>query len=134
MSVQHDSSAVSTTPDGCPVSSVTHSPTGCPVSSLAASFDPFRGAYQVNPGDSLKLARKEEPVFYSPVLDYWVVTRYNDIKEIFKNPELFSAAITLEQITPVSEEAIEILDGYDFALDRPSSTRTSPSIPSGDVR
>lgn len=115
MSVQHDSSAVSTTPDGCPVSSVTHSPTGCPVSSLAASFDPFRGAYQVNPGDSLKLARKEEPVFYSPVLDYWVVTRYNDIKEIFKNPELFSAAITLEQITPVSEEAIEILDGYDFA-------------------
>ncbi|MFD7008047.1 cytochrome P450 [Rhodococcus jostii] len=115
MSVQHDISAVSTTPDGCPVSSVTQSPTGCPISHQAASFDPFRGAYQVNPGDALKLARKEEPVFYSPVLDYWVVTRYDDIKNIFKNPELFSAAITLEQITPVSEEAIEILDRYDFA-------------------
>lgn len=115
MTLQHDLPAESTTPEGCPVSSVTETPTGCPISHQAAAFDPFKGDYQVNPADSLRLARAEEPVFYSPVLDYWVVTRYDDIKEIFKNPELFSAAITLEQITPVSEEAIEILDGYDFA-------------------
>jgi cytochrome P450 len=99
---------------GCPAHVAT-SPTGCPVSQLAADFDPFRGAYQVNPGNSLRDARRDEPVFYSPVLDYWVVTRYEDIKQIFKSPDVFSAAITLEQITPISEEAIEILDKYDFA-------------------
>lgn len=91
------------------------SPTGCPVSHLAAQFDPFLGEYQVDPARSLAQARREEPVFYSPVLDYWIVTRYDDIKTIFKDPEAFSAAITLEQVTPISEEAIEILDGYDFA-------------------
>lgn len=115
MTIQHERPTESTTPDGCPVSSVSQSPTGCPITAQAAAFDPFQGAYQVNPADALRAARAEEPVFYSPVLDYWVVTRYNDIKEIFKNPELFSAAITLEQITPVSEEAVDILDGYDFA-------------------
>jgi cytochrome P450 len=90
-------------------------PTGCPVSHGAASFDPFTGAYQVNPAESLAWARSQEPVFYSPVLDYWVVTRYDDVKTVFKDPDTYSAAITLEQVSPISEEAIEILDRYDFA-------------------
>lgn len=98
----------------CPVSHAM-TPTGCPVSAGAAEFDPFQGAYQVNPADSLAWARRDEPVFYSPVLDYWVVTRYSDIKDVFRDPDTFSAAITLEQITPISEEAIDILDKYDFA-------------------
>jgi cytochrome P450 len=91
------------------------SPTGCPVTEGAAEFDPFRGAYQADPAVALAEARRNEPVFYSPVLDYWVVTRYNDVKEIFKNPDLFSAAITLEQVTPISDEALDILDAGDFA-------------------
>lgn len=97
----------------CPVEHMT--PTGCPVSSLAANFDPFRGAYQVNPADSLAPARREEPVFYSPLLDYWVVTRYSDIEAIFRDPTTFSAAITLEQISPISDEAMDILRKYEFA-------------------
>jgi cytochrome P450 len=90
-------------------------PTGCPVSHLAADFDPFRGPYQADPAASLAAARLAEPVFYSPVLDYWVVTRYDDIKAIFKDTETFSAAITLEQVTPISDESIEVLDQFDFA-------------------
>ena len=115
MTVQQHEAAGSATTGECPASIGVTNPTGCPVSSMAADFDPFKGAYQVNPGDSLKQARNEEPVFYSPLLDYWVVTRYEDIQEIFKNPNTFSAAITLEQVTPISEDAIEILDQYDFA-------------------
>ena len=90
-------------------------PTGCPVSHGAAAFDPFTGPYQVDPAGSLDWARREEPVFYSPRLDYWVITRYEDVKTVFKNPDTYSAAITLEQVSPIGEEAIEILDGYDFA-------------------
>ncbi|BAH53630.1 cytochrome P450 [Rhodococcus opacus] len=91
------------------------SPTGCPVSGMAAGFDPFQGAYQVDPSSSLRGARKEEPVFYSPLLDYWVVTRYEDIKQIFKTPSVFSPSITLDQITPISDEALQILGSYQFA-------------------
>ena len=90
-------------------------PTGCPVSRIGASFTPFQGAYQVDPASSLSEARADEPVFYSPAIDYYVVSRYEDVKAIFKDPERFSAAITLEQVSPIGEEAIEILDQYDFA-------------------
>ncbi len=89
-------------------------PTGCPVSGLAKGFDPFEAAYQAHPGASMAVARQEESVFYSPVLDYWVVTRYDDIKEIFKDTETFSASITLDQITPSTEETIGILVQHGF--------------------
>ncbi|BBY61905.1 cytochrome P450 [Mycolicibacterium helvum] len=91
------------------------SPTGCPVSALATGFNPFEGSYQVDPGSSLQTARVEEPVFYSPLLDYWIVTKYEDAKQIFKNPDVFSASITLDQITPISMEAMQILGSYNFA-------------------
>ncbi|MEW1963594.1 cytochrome P450 [Microbacterium sp. NPDC077644] len=81
----------------------------------AAAFDPFVGEYQADPAIALAEAREIEPVFYSPVLDYWVVTRYEDVKQVFRDPARFSAAIALEQITPIGEEAIEILDAADFA-------------------
>lgn len=110
-----DHAGTSTASDGCPMADTVYTPTGCPVSELARSFDPFHGEYQVDPGASLKAARAEEPVFYSPLIDYWVVTRYEDVKAVFKNPEVFSAAVALEQITPLSDDAIDILDGYDFS-------------------
>jgi len=100
---------------GCPAAGRLVTPTGCPVSELARSFDPFGGAYQADPGAALRGARAEEPVFYSPLIDYWVVTRYEDVKAVFKNPGVFSAAVALEQITPLSDDAIDILDGYDFS-------------------
>ncbi|MFI1104927.1 cytochrome P450 [Streptomyces melanogenes] len=90
------------------------SPTGCPVTGLAAGFDPFGAEYQAHPGVSMAEARTEEPVFYSPELDYWVVTRYDDVKEIFKDTETFSASITLDQITPSTEETIGILVQHGF--------------------
>ncbi|WP_369031737.1 MULTISPECIES: cytochrome P450 [Streptomyces] len=90
------------------------SPTGCPVSGLAASFDPFGTEYQSHPGVSMADAREEESVFYSPALDYWVVTRYEDIKEIFKDTDTFSASITLDQITPSTEETVAILVEHGF--------------------
>lgn len=89
-------------------------PTGCPVSGLAASFDPFGDAYQTHPGVSMADARQEEPVFYSPTLDYWIVTRYDDTKEIFKDTDAFSASITLDQITPSTEATVEILMKHGF--------------------
>lgn len=51
----------------------------CPVSHIGENFDPL------NPHTALEYyaqARREEPVFYNPQLDVWVVTKYEDINEI----------------------------------------------------
>lgn len=83
---------------------------GCPM-----SFDPFGEEYQQDPAGALAASRAHEPVFYSPDLDYWVVSRYADIKEAFRDTRAYSAAIALDPLTPLGPEARERLASYDFA-------------------
>lgn len=90
----------------------------CPVSDRAAAFNPFGSEYQNDPGAALAWAREEEPVFYSPDLGYWVVTRYEDVKAIFRDNITFSPSIALEKITPSSEEAECVLRQYDYGMNR----------------
>jgi cytochrome P450 len=89
--------------------------TGCPVSGIARGFDPFGEEYQQDPAGALAAARAHEPVFHSPELDYWVVSRYADIKEAFRDTRAYSAAIALDPLTPLAPEARERLASYDFA-------------------
>lgn len=91
---------------------------GCPVSARAKAFDPFDTEYQYDPAEALRWSREQEPVFYSPKLGYWVVSRYDDIKAIFRDNITFSPAIALEKITPVSQEAQDVLKRYDYAMNR----------------
>ncbi|GII80018.1 hypothetical protein Sru01_50000 [Sphaerisporangium rufum] len=90
----------------------------CPAraaSRIAADFDPFGADYQLDPAGALSEARACEPVFYSPRLDYWVVTRYQDVRSVFRDTRSFSASIALDPITPLAEPARECLRGYGFA-------------------
>jgi cytochrome P450 len=57
----------------------------------------------------LARTRADEPIFYSRDLDYWVITRYEDIKDIFKTPEIFSAEIALSPLKPFSAEVLKYL-------------------------
>ncbi len=109
-----------------PVSSM-RSPTGCPISAQAAAFDPFGDAYQQDPPDSLRWSRAQEPVFWSPLLGYWVVTRYDSIRAIFRDNRHFSPSIALEKITPSSAEASAVLAGYGFALNRTLVNEDEPA-------
>lgn len=93
-------------------------PTACPFSERARLFDPFGPEYQADPPGALRWSREEEPVFFSEALGYWVVSRYDDIKAIFRDPITFSPRIALEKMTPPSQEAIEILRGYGYAMNR----------------
>lgn len=102
------------------------SPTGCPVSSRAAAFNPFSAEYQQDPAGLLRWAREEEPVFYSPELGYWVVTRYDDVKAVFRDNLLFSPSIALEKITPAPPEAAAILQGYGYAMNRTMVNEDEP--------
>ena len=58
-------------------------------------------------------AREREPVFWSPKLGYWVVTRYADIKAVFRDNLTFSPSIALEKIKselPMTEEVRNVVE------------------------
>lgn len=116
---------------GCPVRGEDAlrpaAPNGCPVSDGAAAFDAFAGSYQIDPADALRWSRDREPVFYSPSLGYWVISRYADIKAVFRDPVLFSPRNALEKITPVSYEAQEALAGYGYAMNRTLVNEDEPA-------
>lgn len=63
----------------------------CPHAALAADFRPFDLG---DPFPFYARARQEGPIFYSAELDYWVVTRYDDVRTIFRDHETFSSEIT----------------------------------------
>lgn len=102
-------------------------PRACPVSHRAAAFDPFTDDYSLDPAAYLQWAREEEPVFWSPELGYWVVTRYDDVKAIFRDNLTFSPAIALEKITPTGPEATAVLESYGFALNRTLVNEDEPA-------
>ncbi|WP_028229390.1 cytochrome P450/oxidoreductase [Paraburkholderia ferrariae] len=100
---------------------------GCPVSANAAAFDPFSDGYQQDPPEYVRWAREQEPVFYSPQLGYWVVTRYDDIKAIFRDNLTFSPSIALEKITPTGPEANAVLASYGYAMNRTLVNEDEPA-------
>ncbi|MCD1588497.1 cytochrome P450/oxidoreductase [Halomonas sp. IOP_14] len=126
-SVSHRSGSAS---GECPFqpsqASVALSPTGCPVSPEAAEFDPFDAPYQLDPAEALRWFREQEPVFYSTKLDYWVVSRYEDVKAVFRDNVTFSPSIALEKLTPAPPEATKILEGYGFAMRRTMVNEDEP--------
>ncbi|MBK0328980.1 cytochrome P450/oxidoreductase [Rhodobacteraceae bacterium F11138] len=112
---------------GCPIAG---GDDGCPVSdpiAAAQAFDPFQGAYQVDPGEALRWSRDKLPVFYAPKLNYWVVSRYDDIKAVFRDPILFSPRNVLEKITPATDDAMAILKSYDYGMNRTLVNEDEPA-------
>ncbi len=92
---------------------------------LASRFDPFRDPYLADPYQFFVEARGASPVFYSPELNYWIVTRYVDVRHVFQTPKLFSAANALSPIKPVCAQAQTILSQGRFSAD-PVLTNSDP--------
>ena len=102
----------------------------CPVTSASLEYCPFQDPYLSDPYSFWKRTRENEPVFYSPEIEYWVVTRYDDIKAILKDPEAFSSSNALSPLVPWPEEALQILEAGGYSPvpllsnnDPPSHTR-----------
>ena len=72
-------------------------------------FDPLDPDYLADPYPYFAQFRREAPVFYAPKIDFWVVSRYEDIQNIVKDPETFSNVRVQEPLHPLTEEAQESL-------------------------
>jgi len=57
-------------------------PSGCPIDH---DFTTFTEEYLTNPYPQLAQIRKKNPVFYSKKLGYLVVTRMEDLVEVFRS-------------------------------------------------
>jgi cytochrome P450 len=79
--------------------------TGCPV---AHDFDPLAPGFLRDPFAVLANV-SDEPVFYAPSLDYYVVTRYADIDAVFHDNETYSAANAQLPLVALDPEAGRIL-------------------------
>jgi cytochrome P450 len=113
---------------------------------LGERFDPFHDPYLADPYPFFTEAQAATPVFYSPLLDYWVVTRYHDIRQVFQTPQLFSAVNALAPIQPICPAAGHLLTEGGFrpvqtltnndppAHTRCGGSRTSPSRPAVSLR
>lgn len=64
---------------------------------LGTAYDPF-GRDLENPYPFYARARREEPITFSPAINAYLVTRYDDIRSILLQPDIFSSRDTL---TPV---------------------------------
>lgn len=72
-------------------------------------FDPLDPEYLADPYPYFARFRREMPVFYAPKVDFWVVSRYEDVQAIVKDPETFSNARVQEPLYPITAEAREKL-------------------------
>src|SRR3954471_23476326 len=100
----------------------------CPVHD---DFDPLSDAFLGDPYAVMaRLPLAETPVFYAPAIDYYVVTRHEDIETVFLDPATFSAGAAQLPLVALEPEATEILlaGGHRpqpsmVSLDPPAHTR-----------
>src|SRR5262249_44272364 len=93
---------------------------------LAGRFDPFHDPYLADPYPFFAQARAATPVFYSPELDYWVVTRSPDVRHILQTSRLSPAVNPLAPLQPICPAAGHLLALGGF---RPVPTLTNLDPP-----
>ncbi|MDE2821432.1 MAG: cytochrome P450 [Chloroflexota bacterium] len=96
----------------------------CPISNFSSEFDPLDLS---DPFPLLARARREQPVFYSPAIDYWVVTGYDDVKAIFRDHAAYTAANTISPIVPFSQAVKRLLAEGDYSPEPVLSNNVPPS-------
>jgi cytochrome P450 len=96
-------------------------------SDLGERFDPWEDGYLRDPYPFFKEARERTPIFWSPRLESWVVTRYSDIKAIFNDPSIFSASNVLSPVRPVCPAAAKVIQASSFKPVRVLTDNDPPS-------
>ena len=86
--------------------------------------------FLADPYSVLAALSLEEPVFFAPSLDYYVVTRFADVEAVFLDPATYSAATAQLPLVALVPEAREILPAGGHrpqpsmvTLDPPAHTR-----------
>jgi cytochrome P450 len=96
---------------------------------LESAFNPFDTVFMTDPDAVLTRARNEGSIFFSPILNAWIVTRYDDVVSVLRDPELFCSKEILSITELLSPEVIELfgdeipMEGTLIGVDPPDHTR-----------
>ncbi|XXT17512.1 cytochrome P450 [Sorangium sp. So ce429] len=83
-------------------------------SDLGRGFNPFEPGFARDPFAFYAQARREAPVCYSPLFDFWLVTGASEIVEITRDPARFSSVHNMTPVIPLAPEAEALLEqGFD---------------------
>ena len=102
---------------------VAAAPPGCP---MHASWSPLDDDYLADPYPIAGALRDEHPVFYAEQLGHVVVTKMEDIEEVFMNPDVFASTNVQDPIFPLAPEAAAVLGAPDFDPQAVMSNRPEP--------
>lgn len=76
-------------------------------------YNPLSPEQRENPYELFARAHRETPVFFSPRFNLWVVTRYEDVWTVLKDPARYSSAqSTAVSAKPPSEVQEVLKQGY----------------------
>lgn len=98
-------------------------PSGCPIDHEFTTFTPD---YLENPYPQLAKIREEHPIFYSKKLGYLVVTRMEDLREVFRDHDVYSSENVQDPVFPICDRAAAILAHEDFNPVAVMSNRQQP--------
>jgi cytochrome P450 len=96
---------------------------------LESAFNPFDTGFMTEPDEVLARARDEGTIFFSPIMNAWIVTRYDHVVSVLRDPELFCSREILSITELLSPEVIELfgdeipMEGTLIGVDPPDHTR-----------
>ena len=102
---------------------VAAAPPGCP---MHQSWSPLDADYLADPYPIAAALRDSHPVFYSEQLGHVVVTKMDDIEQVFMNPDVFASTNVQDPIFPLAPEAAAVLGAPDFDPMAVMSNRPEP--------
>jgi cytochrome P450 len=84
-------------------------------------YDPFSPELIADPYPFYERLRDEHPVYYNERMDFYVLSRYDDIYRALRKPQIFSSA---QGLTPVKDEIAQLgLPPTFIMMDPPDHTR-----------
>ncbi len=102
---------------------VVPAPSGCPVNH---SWSPLNEDYLEDPYVIASALRDESPIFFSEKLGYVIVTRMEDVEEVFMNPDVYASTNVQDPVFPIGPEASKVLAAPDFNPVAVMSNRPQP--------
>lgn len=84
------------------------------ITDTGKNFDPFEAGFVRDPYPELAKIQQQEPIFYSPVINSWVVTRYETVRTLLRDTARFSPRIVSDPLVPLCPHARDIIVNSEF--------------------
>lgn len=66
----------------------------------------FSSEYETNPIPTFEALREQSPIHYDEEVDAYLISRYEDVKYILKNNELFTTQTLATRAEPVMKDRV----------------------------